>query len=169
MKTPSPFSIRAALPADMPAVLKIYNEEVLHSTSTYQYETRNLTDQLQLLEDKNQHGHGFLVAETIQGEIAGYANYGLFRPREGWRFTCEHSIYLDKNWRGKGIALNLLKTLMKHAKTQEFHSMIGVVDASNISSMKMHAAAGFEVMGIFKEAGFKFERWLDVAFLTARL
>ena len=123
MKTPSPFSIRAALPADMPAVLKIYNEEVLHSTSTYQYETRNLTDQLQLLEDKNQHGHGFLVAETIQGEIAGYANYGLFRPREGWRFTCEHSIYLDKNWRGKGIALNLLKTLMKHAKTQEFHSI----------------------------------------------
>ena len=169
MKTSSPFSIRAALPADRPAVLKIYNEEVLYSTSTYQYEARNLADQLKLLEDKNQHGHGFLVAETAQDEIVGYANYGLFRPREGWRFTCEHSIYLDKNWRGKGIALNLLKTLMNHAKNQGFHSMIGVVDASNISSMKMHAAAGFEVMGIFKEGGFKFERWLDVAFLTARL
>lgn len=161
--------IRPALSNDMPAVLEIYNEEVLNSTSTYQYATRTLADQLNLLQEKTREGHAFLVAQTAQDQIVGYASYGLFRPREGWRFTCEHSVYLHKNWRGKGIGLQLLKALTVHAKTQGFRSMVGVIDASNVGSMKMHTAAGFEVMGVFKEAGYKFEHWLDVAFVTIHL
>ncbi len=165
----SGLTVRPASSADMPAVLAIYNDEVAHATSTYQYAARTLPEQQSALADKQREGHAFLVAVDAAGTLAGYASYGWFRPREGWRFTCEHSVYLHPDWRGHGVARLLLQPLMAHARAAGFHSMVGVVDASNAASLRMHAALGFAVMGVMKEGGFKFDRWLDVAFVVARL
>lgn len=161
--------VRPALRSDMPAVLEIYNHEVRHSTSTYQYAERTLEEQVAQWELKRSDGHGFFVAETLDGRIAGYASYGVFRPREGWRFTCEHSVYLHPDWRGRGVGKLLMAPVMAHARRRGFHVMVGVVDAANEASVKLHRALGFDVAGVVKEGGYKFDRWLDVAFLQARL
>ncbi len=161
--------VRPADKADMAQVLAIYNHEVRTSTSTYQYAERTLEEQVAQWDVKRSDGHGFFVATTLDGRIAGYATYGLFRPREGWRFTCEHSVYLHADWRGRGVGKLLMAPVMAHARRRGFHLMVGVVDASNEASVRLHRSLGFDVAGIIKEGGYKFDRWLDVALLQARL
>jgi L-amino acid N-acyltransferase YncA len=164
-----PLILREARAEDMPAVLDIYNAEVRTSTSTYQYAERTLDEQLALLSSKQAAGDPFVLAELADGSVGGYATYGPFRPREGWRFTVEHSVYLREDCRGKGIARPLMRHIMGHAKARGFHSMVGVVDASNAASIRMHQAVGFQVAGVMREGGYKFDRWLDCAFLQALL
>ena len=162
-------SVRAALESDMVAVLEMYNHEVRHSTATYQYAERTLEEQVEQWRQKQRDGHGFFVAESADGHVVGYASYGLFRPREGWRFACEHSVYLHADWRGRGIARLLMPAVMAHARKRGFHTMVGVVDAANTASVRMHENMGFAVAGVIREGGYKFDRWLDVAFVQAML
>lgn len=162
-------SVRCAREDDMPAVLDIYNEEVRHSTSTYQYAERTLDEQVAQWLARRADGHRFFVAVADDDRVVGYANYGLFRPREGWRFTCEHSVYLHRDWRGRGLGKLLLPAVMAHARERGFHSMVGVVDAANAASVRLHEAMGFTVAGVLREGGCKFDRWLDVAFVQAML
>ena len=164
-----PLILRDARTEDMPAVLAIYNQEVRNSTSTYQYAERTLDEQLALLSSKQSAGDPFVVAELADGSLGGYATYGPFRPREGWRFTVEHSVYLREDCRGRGLARPLMRHIMAHARERGFHSMVGVVDASNAASIRMHQAMGFQVAGVMREGGYKFDRWLDCAFLQALL
>ncbi|HET7774169.1 MAG TPA: GNAT family N-acetyltransferase [Burkholderiaceae bacterium] len=161
--------LREARAEDMPAVLAIYNAEVRNSTSTYQYAERTLDEQLALLSSKQAAGDPFVLAELADGSVGGYATYGPFRPREGWRFTVEHSVYLREDCRGRGLARPLMRHIMAHARARGFHSMVGVVDASNTASIRMHQAMGFQVAGVMREGGYKFDRWLDCAFLQALL
>ena len=161
--------VRTAHQDDMVAVLDIYNHEVRNSTATYQYAERALDEQVAQWQAKRADRHGFYVAETDAGEVVGYSNYGLFRPREGWRFACEHSVYIHPDWRGRGVGKMLLPPIMAHARRRGFHAMVGVVDAANSASIRLHESLGFTVAGVIKEGGYKFDRWLDVAFVQAML
>ena len=158
-----------AVRLDMPAVLAVYNDAVAHSTATYDYEPRTLDEQLSLFDQKMLDGYGFYVARTADGTVAGFSTYGLYRPRPGWRFACEHSVYVAAPWRGRRVGLSLLPPIMRHARKRGFHTMVGVVDAENLASTRMHQRAGFEVAGTLRQGGYKFDRWLDVAFLQAML
>ena len=175
VSTPMLLDVRAAtlvVPAsraDMPAVLAIYNDAVAQSTATYDYEPRTLDEQLIQFDQRMQDGYGFYVAKTADGTVAGFSTYGLYRPRPGWRFACEHSVYVAAPWRGMRVGLGLLPPIMRHARKRGFHTMIGVVDAENQASIGMHDRAGFEVVGTLRQGGYKFDRWLDVAFLQAML
>jgi L-amino acid N-acyltransferase YncA len=163
-------TIRQAVQADMPAVLQIYNHEVLYSTATYQYGLRTAAEQDEALAARSVPPYAFLVAhDAATGQVAGYASYGQYRPREGWQFACEHSVYTHQDHRGKGVARALMLQLMQQARAQQFRTMVGVVDASNAGSMRLHQSLGFELMGVYKNGGYKFERWLDVAFVVAQL
>lgn len=154
---------------DMPAVVAIYNDAVAQSTATYDYEPRALAEQVVLFQQKQLDRHGFYVARALDGTVAGFSTYGLFRQRPGWRFACEHSVYVAAPWRGQRVGLSLLPPIMQHAAARGFHTMVGVVDASNDASIRMHRRAGFEVVGVFREGGYKFDRWLDVTFVQAML
>jgi len=155
--------------ADMPAVLAIYNDAVAQSTATYDYEPRTLDEQVAVFEQKMLDGYGFFVARTPDGTVAGFSTYGLYRTRPGWRFACEHSVYVAAPWRGRRVGLSLLAPVMRHARQRGFHTMVGVVDAENAASLRMHRRAGFIEIGTMREGGYKFDRWLDVALLQAIL
>jgi L-amino acid N-acyltransferase YncA len=161
--------VRPARRDDMTAVLAIYNDAVAHSTATYDYEPRKLEEQLAQYDQKMADGYGFYVAVTPDGTVAGFSTYGLYRQRPGWRFACEHSVYVAAPWRGRGVGLSLLPPIMRHARKRGFHTMIGVVDAENQASLRMHHRAGFIDVGTVRQGGYKFDRWLDVAFLQALL
>ena len=161
--------IVSAVRDDLPAVVAIYNDAVADSTATYDYEPRSLAAQQALFDQKRRDGHGFLVAKARDGAVAGFATSGLFRTRPGWRFASEHSVYVAAPWRGRGVGLGLLRPLMADAQARGFHTMVGVVDAANEASLRMHHRAGFETLGVFREGGYKFDRWLDVAFVQAIL
>jgi L-amino acid N-acyltransferase YncA len=161
--------VRPARREDMPAVLAIYNDAVAQSTATYDYEPRPLDDQFAQYDQKMLDGYSFYVAVTPDGTVAGFSTYGLYRQRPGWRFACEHSVYVAAPWRGRRVGLSLLPPIMRHARKRGFHTMIGVVDAENAASLRMHRRAGFVEVGTIRQGGYKFDRWLDVTFLQAML
>jgi L-amino acid N-acyltransferase len=156
--------IRSAEDDDIPAILDITNHEILQSTVLYEYEPRNLDTQMQWFSDKLAHGWPVVVAE-MDGHVVGFGTFGKFRERVAYRFSVEHSVYVHKDHRGKAIGNALMAELIGRARSGGFHTMIGVVDASNKGSVEFHRKFGFEVVGTFKEVGFKFDRWLDAVFM----
>ena len=91
--------------------------------------------------------------------------YAEFRFREAYKFTVEHSVYVSHKHQGLGIGKFLLTELIQLAKQQGLHTMIGVIDAENQNSIDFHHQFGFKTVGIIKESGFKFNRWLDSVFV----
>ena len=153
---------------DCPAILDIINDAILNSTALYDYNVRTLTTQEAIFEEKLQKGFPVIVAE-MNGEVVGFGYYSEFRFREAYKFTVEHSVYANKNCIGKGIGKLLLTELIERAKQQNLHTMIGVIDSENESSIAFHEKFGFEKAGFIKESGFKFNRWLHSVFMQKML
>ena len=157
-------SIQMYQSEDCPAILEIINDQILTGTALYDYKPRTLEQQLSIFDDKLQKGFPIIVAK-VADEIVGFGYYSEFRFREAYKFTVEHSVYANKNYIGKGIGNLLLTELIKLAKKQNLHTMIGVIDSENESSIAFHEKFGFEKAGFIKESGFKFDRWLHSVFM----
>ncbi|WP_396199279.1 GNAT family N-acetyltransferase [Flavobacterium sp.] len=161
-------SIQTYQSEDCPAILEIINDQILTGTALYDYQPRTLAQQLAIFDDKLQKGFPIIVAK-VADEIVGFGYYSEFRFREAYKFTVEHSVYAKKNYVGKGIGKLLLSELIELAKKQNLHTMIGVIDSENESSIAFHEKFGFEKAGFIKESGFKFDRWLHSVFMQKML
>jgi L-amino acid N-acyltransferase YncA len=149
---------------DTQAILDIINYNILNSTALYDYNVRTYDQQKALLEDKINKNFPVIVAE-FDGKVAGFGMYGEFRFREAYKFTVEHSVYVNNDFHGQGIGKLLLAKLIELAKKQNLHTMIAVIDAENQSSVVFHEKFGFKTVGIIKESGYKFDRWLHSVFM----
>lgn len=157
-------SLRAYQIEDTQAILNIINYNILNSTALYDYNIRSYEQQRILLEDKISKNFPVIVAEYDK-KVVGFGMYGEFRFKEAYKYTVEHSVYVDNAYNGKGIGKMLLAELIKIAKEQNLHTMIAVIDAENQSSVDFHEKFGFKTVGIIKESGYKFDRWLDSVFM----
>ncbi len=160
--------IRPATSKDLPGILQIMNFNILHTTAIYDYAAISETDIQQWYSEKLAAGWPVIVA-LDNGAIAGYASYGTFRFKEGFKHTVEHSVYVSQNHTGKGIGQLLLAELIVLAKKQNRHTMIGCIDAANAGSIAFHKKFGFTEAGILKESGYKFGKWLDLLFMQLML
>ncbi len=149
---------------DTQAILDIINFNILNSTALYDYSIRTLEQQQNILNEKIGKNFPVVVAE-LDGNAVGFGMYSEFRFREAYKFTVEHSVYVNENHHGKGIGKMLLQELIEHAKKQKLHTMIAVIDAENQSSVEFHEKFGFETVGVIKESGYKFDRWLHSIFM----
>lgn len=157
--------IRPATRADLPDILDIYNDAVLTTTATYDYEPRTIEHRTQWFEERQRDGYPVFVAVDDAGRVVGWSALNPFHARMGYRFTSENSVYVAADMRGKGIGKLLLAPLIEGAKARGLHAIIAVIDADNEASIRLHAAFGFEKVGHFRETGFKFNRWLDVVYM----
>ncbi len=157
-------TIRPYQKSDTSAILDIINYNILNATALYDYSIRSLEQQETILESKLKSGFPVIVAEN-DGIVVGFGMYSEFRFREAYKFTVEHSVYVNQNSQGLGIGKLLLTELIQLAKNQGLHTMIGVIDAENKKSIDFHHQFGFKTVGIIKESGFKFDRWLDSVFV----
>ena len=157
--------IRPATHADLPGILEIYNDAVLKTTSSYDYEPRTLEQRTQWFEERRRDGYPIFVAVDDSGAVAGWSALNPYHARMGYRFTAENSVYVAASARGQGIGRLLLGPLIEGAKARGLHAIIAAIDAENEASIRLHAKLGFEKVGHFKEVGFKFDRWLDVVYM----
>ena len=157
-------TLRKAILEDLPAILDIVNYSILHTTANYNYDVQTLEIQTQWFAMKGSKNDPVIVAD-YNGIIVGFGTYGQFREKIGYQYTIEHSVYVDNEYIGKGIGKLLLTELIRLAKEQGMHVMIGGIDAENTDSIDFHKKFGFVENGIIKEAGFKFGRWLDLLFM----
>lgn len=157
--------VRRATRDDLPAILDIYNEAVLNTTASYDYEPRTLEHRTMWFEDHERNDYAMFVAVEAGGRVVGWSALNRYHDRVGYRFTTENSVYVAADQRGKGVGKLLLAPLIEAARARGLHAIIAAIDAANEPSLRLHAAFGFEKVGHFKQTGFKFGRWLDVVYL----
>jgi phosphinothricin acetyltransferase len=161
-------NIRNAQEADLAGILHIYNDAILNTTAVYSEEPHTLEMRQVWYHERVSKGFPVLVAET-DGKIVGFSTYGHFRIWPCYRYTIEHSVYVDPAFRGQGISKQLLRPLIHTAQQNGIHAMIAAIDGENQISYRLHQSLGFKQVAHFKEVGFKFGRWLDLLFMELLL
>jgi L-amino acid N-acyltransferase len=146
------------------AILEIFNEAIAHSTALYDYKPRTAESMVTWFEAKTRGNYPVIGVEDEHGTLMGFASYAPFRPHAAYKYTVEHSVYVDTRFRGQGAGRALLGAVILAAEKQDYHVMVGGIDAANAVSIKLHESLGFQSCGIVRHAGFKFGRWLDLAF-----
>lgn len=154
----------ACTPEHLPAIRAIYNEAILNSTALYEYAPR--TDEMirEWFESRRRDGIPILGIEWQPGVLAGFVTWGPFRPRPAYKYSAEHSVYVDERFRGNGVGRQLLEAIIAEAQRHDLHMLVAGIDATNTASIALHSSLGFRCCGTVREAGFKFGRWLDLEF-----
>ena len=147
-----------------PEILAILNEAIAHSTALYDYHPRPLSAMDAWFDAKDRGQYPVIGVVDASGALLGFATYGQFRAWPAYKYSIEHSLYVAPGHRGRGIGKALLGALLERARQQQYHTVIGGIDAENATSIALHERFGFVPCGLIRHAGFKFGRWLDLAF-----
>ncbi|MCB6184987.1 N-acetyltransferase family protein [Leeia sp. TBRC 13508] len=151
------------------AILAIFNEAIVNSTALYDYEPRTLESMKPWFENKEKGNFPVIGIENSAGELLAFGSYGTFRAWPAYKYSVEHSVYVHKDHRGKGLGRQVMVSLIIEAQKRNVHAMLGGIDASNYGSILLHEKLGFKHVGTLPEVGFKFGKWLDLAFYQLTL
>lgn len=163
-------TLRNATEADIEAITALYAREVKGGTATFETEAPSPSDIAGRLAEVRRRGLPWLIAET-EGRFAGYAYLSPFRPRPAYRYAVEGSIYVEANARGQGVGRALLEALVDKARRGRLRHVIGAISESETSaaSIALHRRLGFSEAGVYRQVGWKFDRWLDVTLMQLDL
>jgi len=161
--------VRPATLVDLRGIHDIYNEAVRNTTASYDYEPQDFACRERWFHEHEREGYPVFVATGPGERVLGWSSLSRYHDRIGYRFTAENSVYVAADCRGQGVGRLLLPPLIASARRLGLHVIIAAVDAENAASVRLHASFGFEKVGLFKEVGHKFGRWLDVLYLQLTL
>ena len=159
--------MRLATLDDAEASMAIYNVEVEQHLSTFDLVTRTIDDQRAWLAQRS--GAFSAVVAIVDDQVVGFASLSPYKERAAYRTTVEDSVYVSRRHPRLGIGRSLMEHVIGIARESGFHSMIARIEASGTASRALHEACGFELVGIEREVGRKFNRWLDVAVMQLLL
>lgn len=175
--------VRPATLDDADAIRTIYNHEVEHTTATFDLVPRSLDDQRAWLaarsgafsaivavdDDPGAPGDGPTVTGPAGGPVIGFAALSPYKERAAYRTSVENSIYIRRDQHGRGVGTFLLDALLDIAVDSGFHAVFARIEAGGTASRRLHERCGFRLVGIEREVGRKFGRWLDVALMECLL
>ena len=164
-----PIVVRPATIADAAALVEMYNAEVTGSTSTFDLVERSLDDQRQWLAERSGAFAAVVAVDTASKQVVGFAALSPYKERAAYRTTVENSVYVHRDQHRRGIARLLMEHLIERARESGFHSIIARIEASGEASLALHRSVGFELVGVEREVGRKFNRWLSVAVMQLML
>ncbi len=147
-----------------PAILDIFNHAITTSTALYDYQPRPPESMGPWFEAKRRSGFPVIGIEDANGQLLAFGSYGAFRAFPAYKYTVEHSVYVHKDHRDKGLGRQVMQALIAAAREHQMHAMVGAIDATNAGSIALHESLGFRSVGTLPQVGFKFGRWLDLAF-----
>lgn len=160
--------VRPSTPADMTYVTAIYARFVTTSTATFEIVAPDESEMLRRRQAVLVRDLPYLVAE-LEGYVVGFCYASQFRPREGYRFTVEDSIYVRPDCIGHGVGKALLAELILQCQARGSHSMVACICGVNVPSVALHASLGFQQVGLLPEAGYKFGEWLRLLIMQRPL
>jgi L-amino acid N-acyltransferase YncA len=160
-------AVRLARPDDAEAIRAIYNLEVTESTVTFDLVPRTPADQQAWMEDHDG-VHPAVVAE-LAGEVVGFGSLGPYRSRPAYATTVEDSVYVRRDSRGTGCGRAILAELVRLGTVHGFHAVMARIVGGHEASIGLHAGCGFQLVGVEREVGRKFGRWLDVVLMQRLL
>lgn len=161
--------IRPATPTDIHAITAIYSHAVRLGTASFEIEPPDESEMARRQTTLLTGGYPYIVAEN-DGDLAGYAYAGPYRTRPAYRWSVEDSVYVNPNAHRRGVGRALLERLIVESEQRGFRQMIAVIgDSAQISSIGLHRALGFRMIGAIENVGYKFDRWLDTVLMQRDL
>ena len=161
--------VREALESDLEGVEAIYRPEVLEGTASFELEPPDLAELIARWRAIRAAGLPYMIAE-LDARIAGYAYAGPYRSRPGYRYTCENSVYVARFARRQGLGRLLLERVIVGAAERGMRQMVAVIgDSAHLASIRLHEQAEFEPVGVLRNVGCKFGRWLDTVIMQRPL
>jgi L-amino acid N-acyltransferase YncA len=162
-------TIRIATLADAAAIADIYNREVVESTATFDLVPRTLADQQEWLSARSGAFAAIVAVDDATRQVVGFASLSPYKERAAYRTTVEDSVYVHRDAARRGVGKALLERLIDIARESGFHAIIARIEAGGEGSRALHERCGFELVGIEREVGRKFKRWLNVAVMQKML
>ena len=160
MSTSDTIQIRDATEADMSAIRDIYAHHVATGGGSFEYDPPDVAEMIRRAAVVDA-GYPYVVADD-GGRILGYAYAGAYRPRRAYRYTVEDSVYVAQDAHRRGVGQKLLAELIRRCTADGYRQMVAVIgDSENRGSISLHRKMGFREVGILRNVGFKFGRWLD--------
>jgi phosphinothricin acetyltransferase len=159
--------LRLAGPDDAGAIRAIYNHEVVNTTATFDLVPRSAAEQRDWLAARS----GAFSALVVEhdGMVVGFASLSAYKERAAYRTAVEDSVYVDRAHQGRGAGKLLLGAIVDVARSSGFHTVMARIEASGVASRALHTSCGFALVGVEREVGRKFNRWLDVAVMQLLL
>lgn len=151
--------IRAATSDDLPAIHRLYNDEIMGGVATWDIEPWPWERRVAWFAEHDD-DTPVLVAEQ-DGQVVGFTYLSHYRPKPGYRFTRENTIFVDPRWHRAGIGRLLLGALIEEARRLGIHTLVAWIESENVASIELHRSLGYEVVGRERETGYKFDRWLS--------
>jgi phosphinothricin acetyltransferase len=161
--------IRPATEEDAGALAAIYGHAVLHGFGTFETTPPSAEEMDRRRRVIAEHGLPYLVAE-IDGRVVGYAYASVFRPRPGYRFTVEDSVYVAPEAAGAGVGQAVLSQVVEFCEAMGLRQIVAVIgDSGNSASIALHRRLGFTESGVVRDAGHKHGRWVDIVLMQKTL
>ena len=159
-------TVRLATVDDAEPIMAIYNREVSGGTATFDLVPRSLVEQREWLTARS--GAFSAIVAVAGGDVdgdhvVGFASLSPYKERAAYSTTVEDSVYVHRDHTGRGIGRALLGRLVDIARESGFHSVIARIEAGGAASRALHTSCGFDLVGVERQVGRKFGRWLDVA------
>jgi phosphinothricin acetyltransferase len=155
-------AVRESSETDIPAIAAIYRHHVLTGLASFEEVAPEVAEIARRRAAIVEAGMPWLVATDRSGTVLGYAYAGPYRPRPGYRYTAEDSVYVAPGAAGSGVGRALLSALIARCDTLGFRQLVAVIgDSGNAASIGLHRALGFAQVGLLPAVGFKFGRWVD--------
>jgi L-amino acid N-acyltransferase len=157
-------TIRPATESDVPEILRIYNYAIEHTTAVWEYRPHTIDMRREWFRAKQAGSLPVLVAGEA-GAVRGFATYGPFRAWPAYKYSVEHSVYVDPAVHRQGVGTALVRAVLDEARARDVHVVMAGITADNGVSLRLHERLGFREVAHIPEVGFKFGRWLDLKFL----
>lgn len=148
---------------DAARICEIYNYYVLHTTVTFDTEIFTLEMMENKIRSVLDGGYDYWVYEQ-DGKIVGFCHLNQWKPRNGYRFTAEISIYVDRDYLCHGIGKGMMEYLITHVDRQRIHTILSCISLPNTPSVRVHERFGFRQAALYKQIGFKLGEWRDVGY-----
>ena len=157
-------TIRPATEEDLPEILQIYNHAIEHTTAVFDYRPHTIEMRREWFRAKQAASLPVLVAGEA-GAVSGFATYGPFRAWPAYKYSIEHSVYVDPAVHRRGIGSALVRAVLDEARARDLHVVMAGITSDNGVSLRLHERLGFKEVAHIPQVGFKFGRWLDLKFL----
>lgn len=153
--------IRGVEKVDAHKICEIYNHYVLTTSISFETDAVSVDDMVRRIDEIKAGGYPYHVY-LIDEEVVGYCYFNKWNGRCAYQTTVEISIYVDKNFVGRGVGASLIKYAIDGLDRRKFHTIVAGITIPNVASIVLHEAYGFKQISHFKEVGFKFNQWQDV-------
>ncbi|TWJ00699.1 phosphinothricin acetyltransferase [Mucilaginibacter frigoritolerans] len=161
------FSIRLIKPEDTQGVLAIYAPYITDAVISFEYEVPLVSEFAERISTISKE-YPWLVCE-YNNEIIGYVYSSKHRARTAYQWSAECTVYLSEGFHRLGLARILYKALFDILKLQNIINIYAGITVPNIKSEEFHKSMGFYLIGTYKNVGYKFNKWHDVAWFQLDL